>query len=488
MSLKMRLVDLFSPVSEAENIYFKMIKGRTVDEEALIALLTKLRQGSKFGSSARPLDLVEPKTVPVLRSQLAEEGVVLLTEALTVDSVEEARERLFQAWQRDVEPHLTYVEGTHVSPDTVHDAVNLAGKTVPKQTGLAGNVGFGYLGFLQPEAPDKVQRINLNDGVHKSVAVSPGDAYNANIALMSHMDNQKLMATLFALSDNHDGFVPADGCKVGRKDLTKQHVDIYSSDQTDRNRVQMIGYGNKEGTVRLCFFRFSHLPEVRALVVKVMGKTDLWDQAKSGFKAVPEKYSANVLDCFQEAQCIVSGLPLSVSAWLPGVIHCELLHDALSGRYSAKNDKETTTERYVLGTMKSTGLNNFALSTLGYIADEHGFFLHPYGNLNQGTVAGAVSVHRKTTQFKRPRPIPHEEDDRRILLQYALKLDDDDDNSSRVPFKVRKWIQTTSPRVLHCFGLTQPGQFMFDDPEAVQIFTHGRPGILPIPEPDGDDQ
>jgi hypothetical protein len=150
---------------------------------------------------------------------------------------------------------------------------------------------------------------------------------------------------------------------------------------------------------------------VRALIVKMIGK-DIY--GSSGYQALPVDKAGAVIECFRQAGCIQYGSPRDLILWEPAVIHLEmkLLAD---GSLMQENDKRTTTERYIVGTHVPVGFSQQELVEIGCIADQ-GFVFHSYNNANRGNAADTNSVHKKTTQWKVLRTVPHVEKQRGAAL------------------------------------------------------------------------
>jgi hypothetical protein len=389
-------------------------------------------------------------TASHLRSILEEQGVLIIRGAFTDEAFNEARQALREAYLVDVEPQL--VE----KPPKEQDILELVQekKYWEGTREVIGNKTFGYL-MAQPEAKAEAPSVSFSGGL--KVAVQPCSAYKANLALLCHRSSQLSLATLLKVTGNTNGMISQDSCKLFRGALTKPHVDLYGTSETRIQRVQALAVGPGEGTVRLCYARFSHLPSIRKLICKVVGKEGFYQQ--TGFCGIPEKSREGLLECLVKAQVLHAGEPGELIIWKSGVIHVEM-QKVQTGknthRLVYKNDKKTKTERYVVGTQQPYNLSDQQLLEIGYMA-EQGFLFHAYNNLNRDNAAGENSVHLKTTQWKKPRKIPQSEKER--LSKAKSGLND-----------LGSFQQKHPPRRLHCLGVSQPATKLFDDKDALRIF------------------
>jgi hypothetical protein len=316
------------------------------DCDALTAALRELKAANP--SNVVPLVAVRDGTASVadLRKLKRKQGCVFISGAFSPAALDAARAEALEAWRRDVVPQL----GDGFVPPVV-DLLELTMRKECWPTGTLGNAGFGYL-IAHPESTGDMPTVPLSSGM--SVTIAMGSAYKANVALVSHPDSQLTMAILFAVSENPRGQVSQDFCKVHRGELTKAHVDIYEDNEEEINRMQAIGFGMGEGTVRLCYLRFSQRPEIQLLVTRVIGVNIFGTR---GFQAVPKGMQHILLKCFMDAECIQYGSPCDLVMWEPGVIHVEMQLRA-NGELQFKADKKTTTERYVVGTHNPVGFTS----------------------------------------------------------------------------------------------------------------------------------
>ena len=325
------------------------------------------------------LDDVQAGNVNVQHMQTVkkEQGCLIIEKAFSSEALSSAREEAFKAWEKDVLPQL---EDVQVVPENL---MELTKNKKLWKTGIVGNAGFGYL-LLHPESAKEMPSLSLRS-TGAEIAVAPGSAYKANIELVAHQTSQLAMAILFSVSRNPNGQVSQDFCKVHRGDLTKAHVDIYEDEESLIHRTQAIAIGLGEGTVRLCYLRFSHNPEIQGLINIICGKNIY---SARGFQAVPKTESSAIIKCFLDAGCIQYGNPRDLVMWEPGVIHLEMkVHPSLQVR----NDKKTTTERYVVGTHTPVGFNSEEKKEIAFM-NESGFVFHPYNNANRGSAAGLNSI------------------------------------------------------------------------------------------------
>lgn len=403
----------------------------------------------------------EPTTFTAsrLRSILDTQGVVILRGAFTDVAFQEARQALREAYRVDVEPQLAE------KPPKKQDILELVQekKYWAGTKEVIGNKSFGYL-LAQPEAKQDAPRVAFSGGLH--AAVQPCSAYKANLALLCHASSQLALATLLKVTRNTHGMISQDSCKLFRGVLTKPHVDLYGTSETRIQRVQALAVGPGEGTVRLCYARFSHLPRIQELICKVIGKEGFYKQ--TGFCGIPEKAREGLLECLVKAQVLHAGGPGELIIWKSGVIHVEMQvgNKDGSGGLMYKNDKKTKTERYVVGTQQPYNLSQQQLLEIGYMA-EQGFLFHSYNNLNRDNAAGENSVHLKTTQWKKPRKIPQSEKDRLDAAKSDLR-------------DLRSFQQTHPPRRLHCLGVSETDSSkLFDDKVALRIFHEAEEGEDP---------
>ena len=415
------------------------------DCDALTEALRKLKATSV--TNVVPLVSVRDGAISVqtLRGLKREQGCVFISGAFSPTALGAARAEALESWRRDVAPQLA----GRIS-DVPDDVLSLTKRKEYWPTGVIGNAGFGYL-IAHPESSSEMPSVSLSSGTKVTVAM--GSAYKANITLVSHPDSQLTMAILFAVSENPKGMISQDFCKIQRGELTKAHVDIYEKNEEEINRTQAIGFGMGEGTVRLCYLRFSQRPEIQVLITRVIGANIFGTR---GFQAVPKGKQQILLKSFMDAECIQYGNPRDLAMWEPGVIHVEM-QLAANGQLQFKADKKTTTERYLVGTHTPVGFTLRERTEVAFVA-ERGFVFHPYNNANRGTAAGINSVHRKKTQWKKPRVRSADEKARLELVQKALADGAGDECIAAMPSRKR-----------HCMGIPQPEEELFDDKAARRV-------------------
>ncbi len=316
-----------------------------------------------------------------LQARLDDQGVLILREAISEESLRAARDSLRKAYLQDVYPQLGGLDNCP-SRDTP------LGVLVKDHwpSGIVGNKGFGFL-FAQPESVDEVPYAELGDGLR--LAMGMCSTYRVNIELMSHPSNQEALDLLFAVTGNEGGMITQDSVKMHRGDLTTFHMDKYA-DPKGHNRVQAMAIGLAEGDIRLYFGLGTH----RRHIQEAMGlKVD-----RRGFVALPKgEPQKAVIRALADANLLVCGGPRDLVIWRSGVLHGELNRDLIQ-----RNNRRTTTERYVVGTHTPKGFTRYQLMKLAHLA-EAGFIMHPYGKLNQTNVGGANTFCSKTTQYKRKR-------------------------------------------------------------------------------------
>jgi hypothetical protein len=415
------------------------------DCDALTEALRKLKATS--ATNVVPLVSVRDGAISLqsLRDLKRDQGCVFISGAFSLTALAAARAEALDAWKCDVAPQLT--GKISEVPD---DVLSLTKRKEYWPTGVIGNAGFGYL-IAHPESTAEMPSVSLSSGTNVTVAM--GSAYKANVTLVSHTDSQLTMAILFAVSENPQGMISQDFCKIHRGELTKAHVDIYERNEEEINRMQAIGFGMGEGTVRLCYLRFSQRPEIQVLVTRVIGANIFGTR---GFQAVPKGKQQLLLKSFRDADCIQYGNPRDLVMWEPGVIHVEMQLSA-NGELQFKADKKTTTERYIVGTHTPVGFTLRELTEVAFVA-ERGFVFHPYNNANRGTAAGINSVHRKKTQWKKPRVRNADEKARLELVQKVLADGTADECIAAMPNRKR-----------HCMGIPQSEEEMYDDKAARRV-------------------
>lgn len=383
-----------------------------------------------------------------LRDALDLHGVVVIRDAFTPEAFAEARAALREAYRVDVEPQLKAED----RPAADADVLEIAKHKKHWPAGIIGNKSFGYL-FAQPEASADTPRVRIGDA---NIAVQPCSAYKANLKLLEHESSQLTLATLLTVTNNKNGMVSQDSSKFHRETLTKPHVDIYGTEETRIQRVQAMAIGPGEGTVRLCFARFTHLPEIQKLIEDAIEKDKFYQG--TGFLGIPDDHREALLATLKEAGVLHAGAPGELIIWRSGVIHVEMQKTERDGLvYRA--DNSTTVERYIVGTHQPYNLSQVQLLKIGCLADQ-GFLFGSYNKLNKDNAAGANSVHLKTTQFKHNRVRSQDEKDR---LEAAERLI----HNGR---ERQQWLEAQNPRKLHCLGITQPADQLFTDPVAKQIF------------------
>jgi len=308
-------------------------------------------------------------------------------------------------------------------------------------SGIVGNRGFGYH-FAQ--ASTEPMRLKLDAPSKMHISMSPCSAYaNGNIALLSHPSSEKTARFLFGVTENT--MVSQDSCKMFRGDLTKAHVDIYADMEQRIDRHQAMGIGLNEGDVRLCFLRFSNRLDVQELITEYLGKNIY---GTKGFQPLPEGKVEALVACFREAGCLQYACPRDLVIWESGVIHLEM-HILLDNNAVLKNNPNTTTERYVIGTHNPVGFTTGELVQIAYAAD-HGFIFEPYNNANKGTPAGDNSVHRKSTMYKINRVRSNDEIARFEKVQQEINNKNGE---------LDAWLKNTPRAKLVCYGLEKPFPF-----------------------------
>lgn len=366
-------------------------------------------------------------TVEHLRQALSQHGLVVVQNAFDSVAFNAARQKLVEAFQQDVIPQLE-----HSVDATTENILHIVQDPKNWPAGIVGNKGFGFL-YAQPELKQDASRIQVSDGL--SPAIAPCSAYMANVELVSHPHSQLAMDTLFSVTGNTGGMISQNSTKMHRGDLTKMHVDRYGSG--DLHRVQAMAIGPGEGSVKLCFGRFTHRHRFQKILAKMLPKF----ADKQGFAAIPKDIAPNVLQLLTKLGVVHAAQPKSMIIWRSGILHFEAL-ETRAGLQLRNKFTKTTCERYVIGTHRPQGLTQRQLAEFGFAADM-GFVFHPYNNLNKGTVTGNNSFHLKTTQYKRCRKRTTSEIERVEKLQQDI--------SKRDP--VDRWIRTTSRRKLYCLGI-----------------------------------
>jgi hypothetical protein len=129
-----------------------------------------------------------------------------------------------------------------------------------------------------------------------------------------------------------------------------------------------------------------------------------------------------------------------------------------NGELQFKADNKTTTERYVVGTHNPIGFTPREMTEVVFVA-EQGFVFHPYNNANRGTPAGLNSVHRKKTQWKKPRVRSADEKARLGVVRQSLGD----------PAVIDGCIAAMPRRKRHCMGIPQSEDEMYDDEVARRI-------------------
>ena len=385
--------------------------------------------------------------LPLMRAALEEHGVVVVSVAFTEAAFAEARAAVREAYRQDVEPQLDASK----RPAPGADILEIAKHKEHWPTGVIGNKSFGYL-IAQPQSASDTPRVSLRG---MNVAVQPCSAYKANLTLLEHETSQLTLATLLAVTGNQNGMISQDSVKVHREALTKPHVDIYGSAEARIHRVQAMAIGPGEGTVRLCFARFTHRSDVQKRVCDLINQDDFYFH--TGFRAIPARHRDAVIGALTDAGVFHVGSPGELVIWRSGVIHSEMKQSAGSLLFRA--DSSTTVERYIVGTHQPCELSQENLLAIGALADQ-GFLFACYHNLNKANAAGANSVHLKTTQYKRYRVPPPCEKER---LQAAARFISNYE-------RLQNWRCSQSARHLHCVGVTQPAERIFTDPVALRIF------------------
>lgn len=229
-------------------------------------------------------------------------------------------------------------------------------------------------------------------------------------------------------------------------------VSRYGKEELELNRSQAMAIGPNEGSVRLCFARFSHCPDVQSAICDVIDDEKFYDG--TGFLAFKEQ--DQLMDILMQSRVFHVGAPGELIIWKSGVIHVEMVYQPKSTPNLAykKSVTNSTVERYIVGTHQPIGFNQSQLTKIGLMADQ-GFIFHAYNNLNKGNLAGKNSVHLKKTQWKPVRQVPQSEKDR----QNSVDISDE---------SIQHFLAQQHPRILHCMGINQKN--VFSDEVAIQVF------------------
>lgn len=409
-------------------------------------LFQLLRQKKQEGNRC-VYDLSEIQKGPVslehLRRSFDTNGALFIQNAFTPEAYQAAQLEMKNAYSFDVEPLL---DRDQLPPSNlkVHE---FSGIDKHWPTGILGNKNVGYL-LLHPEDSKDKTVFTASTGEKSSVCLMGG--YKANLALMTHPTSQLTMALIFRLGDNPNGHLSVDSGKVRRGDLTTPHYDYYPDG--DINRQQALAMGPNEGRVRLVYGLYSNDPEVQAEIRRITKDENLF--TKVGFRTLPKEFQKPIMETFGRAGCLASAGPSELVIFHQKVLHAEMLLTK-DGKYIFKNDKNTTTERYVVGTHQPKGFTEKGWTETMYLA-RNGICFHPYDRTFVKQPSGQNTVCRKSTMFKRPRKkSPHEIEKLARFCREALEEE-----------RIAKWKQEENPRILHCLGISQPIDKLFSDPLA----------------------
>lgn len=394
------------------------------------------------------------------------QGVVVLRGFIPNAPLLAARAQLGTAIRRDLGPQVA-AEHHPISPNNIYSWTDPTAQTKKDRTaklkktwpaGIAGNKHFGFI-YAHPESKSQVPSATLHNNC--KVYFAMGSAYQANIDLISHPLSQHALAALLNLSGNKDKdlsdkekyFISWDSAKVFRGDMTEPHIDLYSTagnTATAINRTQAMVFGLEEGDVTLCFAKCLNGP-TRALLERAIGEIGFFQRA-NGYHRIPKDKQARFIKCIKDANALTVPQPGDLVLWKAGVPHMELHRTKLD----TTNVSSTRTERYVIGTQRPVGISRPQLEQLAIMA-EKGFFPHPFYNINDETAIGRNSVHKKRTQYGKRRIRSQDEKDR---FGVATQLLPDAANH----------LQNLHPRRLHCYGISQSVDRIFDDEEARALY------------------
>ncbi|KNC80368.1 hypothetical protein SARC_07268 [Sphaeroforma arctica JP610] len=259
------------------------------------------------------------------RTILHRDGVLIIENACSPESFEQARLALRDAYDIEVLPYLKEGVQDWAKGRSIFE---LAANKNAWPTGVIGNKSFGFM-YMQPEkkADSLVAKVGGHDVIFQTLCSD-----KANRILINHESNTNAKRQLLALSDEDENTTIAiDSCKVYRGDLSIPHYDLYDD---ELKRMQAMVIGPNEGNVRLCFLKGSHT------------KTN---KNKKGFVKIDNpkeefKHSAN------KGKVMVPPLN-SLVVWLPGVIHGEVMvkNNPIKSEsdYEFRNNSKAGVERYI---------------------------------------------------------------------------------------------------------------------------------------------
>jgi len=431
--------------------------------QALSELKHELLKLKETESDSHLLDLSKTPLTPSTANETVEEcrrafevnGLVLIRGAISSRSLDEARGRAAAAVRKDFS-HLLPEQETSSDPFEL-DAYRSA------KCGR-GNAAFGFL-FRQPDTWDpRCAPCATVAGEETAFAKSSSYA-DCNIRLISHDDNQRAFALLYALTDR-EAMVSADSVKLcsfrtpsrvpegaakhtptARK-YTRAHIDKYT-DELDRHQAMV--FGLNEGDVTLCFVRFAHLASIQRLIAIYLGDESFFTSAKGFFVCNDEA----LFDIFRETGVIVVPSPTDLVIWKAGVIHAELHRDTLKveGKRAIKDGRA---ERYLVGTHIPKSLSEKDLKKLALLANE-GYVPHPY--LKNGPCVEQNNVSKKKTLY------------RKNSLENASEKAHVRQIDTLSYSEINSRFGGLAPRVQQCFGVSQASlDELFSDKTALAVF------------------
>jgi len=280
-----------------------------------------------------------------------------------------------------------------------------------------GNASFGFvLKHLRASYPsveiggEKVE-LDLNYGYNLNLDVL--NEAPAIFPLLCALAGQRCEVSCDSFKDVHSTN-PKPKAKT-KPELTKLHIDKYDASVEGRLQAMIVAEEEtKDGAVRLGFVPGASRPEVRELIAKL--EPELYSH--TGFNGVKDTHLVELLE-----RRLVAAPYGSLVIWRDGLPHAEanfkLGPDGIHRFHDRSETPNQHRVRFVVGVHRGrskTPEETLLLANLAAMGVTHAV----YSASNKRTAYGRANiVDGKTTQWKKPREVPPEED-RRIEAAIVL--------------------------------------------------------------------
>jgi hypothetical protein len=412
------------------------------------------------------IELVEGESedIQAIQASLEQDGVVILKNAVPDDvchitsrcAVGSVIYKMFK-WQ------LTKVERAHVLD---HGSIAIDHKRNCKDLGH-GNASFGFIfKHLRSSYPrvtiggEKIE-FDLNFSYYANISLL--DMHPYIFGLLYALCGQRCEVSRDALKDVYSSS-PKPKAKT-KPTLTKMHIDKYDSNVEARIQAMVMAEegDDNSGSIRLGFVPGANLPAVRELINQLEPSI----YTRVGFNGIRDPKLVEVL-----GRHLVAAPYGALVIWKDGLPHAEAnfikAEDDIFRFQSYEEVPNQQRNRYVVGVHQGrdkTQKETLLLANLAY----HGLTHAVYSPSNKRSAYGRANmVDSKTTQWKKPREVPPEEDQFiKDAVALAVREVEEYDPSEVVGQigKFRAWMMGVD-----CYDLDGTE----NDPDIVKRWTHLR--------------